>query len=99
MTTTPEQVERPAADPGAEKVAKVYAEALLTEALKHNQGPETLEDLEALVGQVFGANPQLEEFLGGSAIGREKKAEVIKSAFENRAPRLLVNFLYVLNDN
>lgn len=99
MTTTPEEVQqRPAEGQGAEKVARVYAEALLSEAWKQHQGVEILEDLDMLLGKVFRANPQLEEFLVGNAVGQEQKAEVIKSAFEGRAPELLVNFLNVLND-
>jgi F-type H+-transporting ATPase subunit delta len=99
MTTPEELLEQAEADVGAEKVARVYAEALLQDAFEANQGPEMFEDLEALVGQVLAASPQLAEFLCGSAVGREQKAEVIKATFEDRAPPLLVNFLHVLNDH
>ncbi|HEV3255632.1 MAG TPA: ATP synthase F1 subunit delta [Gemmataceae bacterium] len=87
------------ADVGEQRVARVYAEALLNAAQKHNQADEVLEELASLVGDVFRADPQLEAFFSSGAIGRDRKAGVIRSVFDNRASELLVNFLLVLNDH
>jgi len=91
--------EPPIHDVGAEKIARVYAEALLNQAQKRGQEQEILEELRSLINDVFSAHPELEEFLVHGAIGRENKAKAIESTFAGRANELLVNFLLVLNDH
>jgi F-type H+-transporting ATPase subunit delta len=85
-------------DVDSERVARVYAEALLRAAEPAGQTDEILEELESLVEDVFAANSESEAFFG-AAIGRDRKAAVIQSAFGSRASELLVNFLLVLNDH
>jgi F-type H+-transporting ATPase subunit delta len=80
-----------------QRVAKVYAEALLRAAGRRGQGAEVREELHGLVDDVFRRDPAVERFLASPAVGRERKAEVIKGTFEGRASDLLVDFLYVLN--
>ncbi len=87
------------ADVGAQRVARVYAEALLNAAEKHGQADEVLDELKSLVGDLFQADPQLEAFLVSASIGRNHKAEVIQKAFENRASDLFLDFLLVLNQH
>lgn len=87
------------ADVSAQRVAKVYAEALLNAAQKRNQAEESLAELEALVGDVFRADPGFEAFLTRSAAGRERKAALIKKVFEHRASEIVVSFLLVLNQH
>jgi F-type H+-transporting ATPase subunit delta len=86
-------------DVGAQRVAQVYAEALLNAAEKKGQSNEIVTDLETLVGDVFRAEPQFEAFLSSGAIGRDRKAPVIGSVFGQRAGELFTNFLLVLNDH
>jgi F-type H+-transporting ATPase subunit delta len=86
-------------DVGTERIARVYAEALLRAAEKQHQADEILQELEALTQQVLRKDPHFQLFLSSGAMGRERKAHVIRSAFENRASDLLVNFLQVLNDH
>jgi len=86
-------------DVGTQRVARIYAEAVLGAAEKQKQSGEILEELEALTQQVFRADPHFQAFLASSAMGRERKAHVIRKAFENRASELLVNFLLVLNEH
>jgi F-type H+-transporting ATPase subunit delta len=86
-------------DVGAERVGRVYAEALLRAAESKGQTDELLGDLESLVGEVFQADPQLEAYFSSGAINRERKAAVIRSAFSGRASELFVNFLLVLNNH
>jgi F-type H+-transporting ATPase subunit delta len=78
-------------------VAKVYAEALLRAAAGRGQGREILEELDALIDNVFRREPALEVLLGSPAVGRESKAAVLRQTFEGRANELLVDFLLVLN--
>jgi F-type H+-transporting ATPase subunit delta len=80
-----------------QRVARVYAEALLRAAKESGQGEEILGELRSLVGDVFRRGPGIEQFLSSPSVGRARKAEVIKRAFEGRASDLLVDFLYVLN--
>jgi F-type H+-transporting ATPase subunit delta len=84
-------------DVGAQRVAQIYAEALLNAAEKKGQVESILEELDSLIRDLFGTDPQFEAFLSSGAIGRDQKAKVLRSAFENRASELFANFLLVLN--
>lgn len=84
-------------DVGAQRVAGIYAEAFLNAAEKRGQDDAVLEEFESLVRDLFPASAQLEPFLSSSAVGREQKAAVLRSAFEGRASELFCNFLQVLN--
>src|SRR6266852_6724833 len=89
----------PMADVGAQRVARVYAEALLNAADKQGQSEQVLESLESLIRDVFPAKPQFEAFLQSSAVGRERKAQVIDKVFEGKASPVFVDFLKVLNQH
>jgi len=89
----------PIADVSAQRVARVYAEALLNAADKQGQSDDVVEGLDSLIRDLFQAEPQLEAFLTSSAIGRERKAQVIDKVFENKASVLFVDFLKVLNQH
>jgi F-type H+-transporting ATPase subunit delta len=84
-------------DVGAQRIGKVYAEALLFAADKRNAAHEVLEEFDALVHDLFRRNPDVETFLASSAISRDRKKEVIQKTFEGRADEIFVNFLLVLN--
>lgn len=89
----------PTADVGAQRVARVYAEALLNAADKQGQSEQVLESLDSLIRDLFPAEPQLEAFLTSSAVGRERREQVIDKVFENKASVLFVDFLKVLNQH
>ena len=89
----------PHADAAAQRVARVYAEALLDEAEQRGAVAETLGELEALLNDVAGADPLLASFFLGGAIGRENRQAVLKAAFDGRVSDLFRNFLLVLNDH
>src|SRR5713101_2675683 len=88
----------PIADVSAQRVARVYAEALLNAADKQGQADAIFEELDSLVGDVFAANPQFETLLSSAAAGRKARAEILKAVFSDRASQLFYNFLLVLND-
>jgi F-type H+-transporting ATPase subunit delta len=87
------------ADVGEQRVARVYAEAILNAAAKRGLAEQTLEELDSLARDVFRAAPQFELFLASGAISRERKAALIRSAFEGRASEVFVDALQVLNDH
>lgn len=85
------------ADVGAQRIAHVYAEALLNSAEKRQLGLEILEELQALVRDVFDRDPHFEAFLQSGAIGRDRKTSALHKALEGRSSELLFDFLHVLN--
>jgi F-type H+-transporting ATPase subunit delta len=85
-------------DVNTQRIAKVYAEALLAAADKQGQADEIREELDELAGKFFEADPRAQAFLTSGAISRSRKAEVIRNVFSGRASELFVNFLLVLND-
>jgi F-type H+-transporting ATPase subunit delta len=84
-------------DVGTQRVAQVYAEAILRAAEARGQAEELEEELDCLVKNVFDADPHLEIFLGSGAIGKQRKAEAIRQAFAGRASEVLLHSLLVLN--
>jgi F-type H+-transporting ATPase subunit delta len=86
-------------DVSAQRIAQIYAEALLNASDKNGTTGEILGELDALVQDVFSAAPQLEAFLGSGAIGRDRKAQLLKKLFSNRASEVFDNFLQVLNNH
>jgi F-type H+-transporting ATPase subunit delta len=87
------------ADVGSQRVARIYAEALLNAAAKQQQADAVFEELDALVRDVFPADPTIEAFLASSAISRERKAGILRSVFGGRVSELFLNFLLVLNSH
>jgi F-type H+-transporting ATPase subunit delta len=86
-----------AIDVGVQQVARVYAEALLHAAEKHGKGDAILDELDALVHDLFRAQPMLEGFLSSGAIRRNQKESMIRRVFGNDAEPIFLDFLLVLN--
>ena len=72
MNQTGDQNVEATVDVGAQRVARVYAEALLNAAEKRGQAAEILEQLDSLVRDVLSKDPQLEAFLSSHAVGRDR---------------------------
>ena len=87
------------ADVGAQRVARIYAEALLDAAEKRGEAQQVLEETDSLVRDVFRANPHIEEFFASPAVPSKVKAATIDSTFGPRSSELFTNFLRVLNDH
>jgi F-type H+-transporting ATPase subunit delta len=92
-------VEPITADVSAQRIARVYAEALYKAAEAKGEAKELLDELTSLVHDVFRASAGLEAYLGSGAVGREKKRDLIKKTFDGRASETLTNFLLVLNNH
>jgi F-type H+-transporting ATPase subunit delta len=86
------------ADVTAQRVARVYAEALLNAAEKKGQGDAVLEELNGLIFEIFKNEPKLEILLSGAALGRRRREEVIKNVFGGNTSDVFFNLLLVLND-
>jgi F-type H+-transporting ATPase subunit delta len=86
------------ADVSAQRVARVYAQALLQAADKQGQADAIFEELDSLVRDVFAEQPQFETLLSSAAAGRKARAGILQAVFAGRASQLFFNFLLVLND-
>src|SRR5262249_13857856 len=71
----------------------VYAEALLNAATKQGKGDVILEELDALVHEVFRTQPVLEAALASGAVRRHRKEEFIHKGFGPPADPMFVDFL------
>lgn len=99
MTESSDQQQHATADVKAQRVAQVYAEALLNAAEKQGQADEVAGQLDSLVQDVFAADSTFEAFLASAAIGRKSRDEVVRKVFEGRATPLFFHFLLVLNEH
>ncbi|MCS6864622.1 MAG: F0F1 ATP synthase subunit delta [Gemmataceae bacterium] len=82
------------------RLARVYAEALLTAAAQ--EAPERIEEvgaeLQAFV-EALAANPDAAAFLANPAIGKKAKAAALAEALQHGASPLLRGLLHVLLNN
>ncbi len=91
--------DRAVADVGAQRIARVYAEALMGAAQKRGEVDVTWEQLDSLVRDVFQANPLIEQFFASPAVPSRVKSAQIQSLFAERGTELFTNFLLVLNEH
>jgi F-type H+-transporting ATPase subunit delta len=87
------------ADVSAERLARVYAEALLAAADAAGQTREAIDDIDSLIDDVLKSDPQLDELFGGAAVGRHTRRNAIEKAFTGRASDVFLKFLLVLNEH
>ncbi len=85
------------ADVTVQRLATVYAEALLGAAAGHV--PDVLEQIDSLIDDVFKVDPRLEALLAGAAVGRKTRHEAIVKSFHGRASEVFYQFLLVLNEH
>jgi F-type H+-transporting ATPase subunit delta len=88
---------RPPNDVGAQRLAKVYAEALLGSATQGNAVESVLEEFDSLINDVFAAEPLLEDMFCTPVVPAKVKEAGLERVFEGRASELFRNFLQVLN--
>src|SRR4051794_25424026 len=85
------------ADVSVQRLAKVYAQALLDAAEKDGQVAEVLEEIDSLIDEVFHLDPRLEMLFSGAVMGRYARDEALKKVFTDRACPVFMSFLLVLN--
>ena len=86
-------------DDEARHVSRVYAESLYRAAEKENQVDAVLDELEGVIRDIFDRDGGLELFFSSAAIGRDRKGEVIRAAFDERVSGVLRQFFDVLNEH
>lgn len=86
-------------DVGGQRIAKVYARALLDAADRTGQKQDVLADCDALRQDVFLKHPHLAALFTSASVGRNARREILKQALEGRVSPLLYNFIQVLNDH
>ena len=84
-------------DVGQEKVGEVYARALVAAAENAGQTVAVLDELDAIVSEVFLQFPKFETVLALLLVSPEEKAVVLDRVFAARISRLLLNFLKVVS--
>jgi F-type H+-transporting ATPase subunit delta len=87
------------ADVGAERLARVYAEALLAAADEAGQTAQVIEEIDSLLDNAFAADPRLEKLLAGAAVGRSARRQALEKVFANRVGSVFFKFLMVLNEH
>jgi F-type H+-transporting ATPase subunit delta len=83
-------------DVGQEKVGEIYGRALLGATEHAGQTEAALEELDAIVSEVFAQFPKLETVLASLLVSPEEKAAVLDRVFAGQISRLLLNFLKVV---
>jgi F-type H+-transporting ATPase subunit delta len=86
-------------DVRAQRIAKVYAEALFEAASKAGQLETVIDELDSLINDVLTKDPRFGVLLSSAAIGRDARAGVIAKAFSERLSPTLYSFLQVLNSH
>jgi F-type H+-transporting ATPase subunit delta len=81
------------------QVARVYATALLKAAQTAGQLDAGIEEYESFIREVLDRNPNFEQMLQSSIIGRAEKGETLRKVFQGRASTTFLNFLFVLNEH
>jgi F-type H+-transporting ATPase subunit delta len=84
------------ADVGVERIADVYAQALLSTAENAGRTADLLEEFDALVTELLEPFPQLETILTAALISAHEKVDVLDRVLAGRCSALLVNFLKVV---
>lgn len=96
MSETPQVRHTTVMDDETRQVARVYADALCKAAEPAGQADSIREELEAVVEGVYGRDAGLGLFFESASISRDRKAQVIASAFSGGSETVR-NFLGVLN--
>jgi len=89
---------RPTTNTGAQRIARVYAEAFLNAAHQRGQTDAAVEEMESL-HSLFATDPSFAEFVASGAIGRRHKEAAFQKIFGGRTSEVFLNFLLVLNDH
>jgi F-type H+-transporting ATPase subunit delta len=82
-----------------QRIARVYAEALHNIARDEGVVDQVKAELVELVSGAFREEPRFEAFLESSAVSREHKERVLRTALESRCSSLFFRFLLVLNSH
>ncbi len=85
------------AEVGAERIAAVYAEALVEAAQRANSAAEIVEEFGSFLTDVLDRFPQFERVLASALVSHEEKAGLLDRTLGTQASRLFLNFLKVVS--
>jgi F-type H+-transporting ATPase subunit delta len=86
-------------DPGAQRVAEVYAKAFIAAAEKAGDTAAALEELTAIESEVLERFPRLRSLLSSGFISAADKVQIVDRTFNGRVSSLVLNFLRVLAEH
>lgn len=98
MSSTPETAEH-MIDPGAQRVAGVYAKAFLGAATAAGAAQQAVDELVSLDSEVLARFPKLLEVLGSGFVSAEDKLKIVDRTFSGRVSPVVFNFLRVLAEH
>jgi F-type H+-transporting ATPase subunit delta len=82
---------------GAERVATIYARALIDAAEAAGQTEAVMDELDSFLVDVVGANPKFEAVLSSALIQPTEKNALLDKALSSQASPLFLNFLKVVS--
>jgi F-type H+-transporting ATPase subunit delta len=85
------------ADVGIEKIADVYAAALLGATEKTGQSAAVLDELDGLIDDVFAEFPKLDVILASALVSHEEKSGILEHAFGGQVSQQFLDFLKVVS--
>jgi F-type H+-transporting ATPase subunit delta len=97
MTSAAADVTGTVFEDDAPEVSRSYAEALVNAASADGQVDAVLDELDAILADVFGRSQSFAALLISPSIRPDKKDRILTEAFEGRAHPMVVRFLRVLN--
>jgi F-type H+-transporting ATPase subunit delta len=86
-------------DASRQHLGTVYAKALLGAAEKAGQAELSVEELEALIGDVLNKLPQLDEALKSPRLTHEERLPIIEKAFGGKLSVTTLRFLKVVSQH
>ena len=86
-------------EPGAQRVAEVYAKALIAAAEKAGVTASALDELAAIDSEVLQKFPRLAGLFASGFISAEDKVKIVDRTFSERVSPLVLNFLRVLAEH
>jgi F-type H+-transporting ATPase subunit delta len=95
----PEADFRPIANIQEQRIARVYAEALLDAAEQQGAVEDINAELREVVEEVFRLQPEFEDYLASGIVSKETREQALNSIFKGKASDLFLNTLLVLNEH
>jgi F0F1-type ATP synthase delta subunit len=94
-TSTKQRSDSALEDPGALAVATMYARSYMTSAAQNGvTAPE--EELNSLIEDVLGKNPEFNNLLMSDSVGRDDKLGIVDRVIAPKSSEFFANFLRVL---
>ena len=95
-STATSEIAEGTTDPGAQRVAGVYAKAFLAAVMKAGAADAAMEELAAIQNEVLARHPRLVNILASAFVSGEDKLKIVDQTFGGRVLPLVLDFLRVL---